>query len=535
MQTADIHHWELILLFLMILIAFVTALARRFQMPYPIMLVIGGLIVSLIPNMPAVTLNPDIVFLVFLPPLLFSAAYHTSWRDFRSNIVGISMLAFGLVGFTVAALALISGWLLSGFDHRTGFVLGALVASTDAVAASAIARRVGLPRRIVDLLEGESLLNDATSLVALEFAVAMLVSNQVPTIGAGALRLLFLALAGVAIGLLTGRLIRWGQARLTDAPIEIMLMLVAPYLSNLAAESVHASGVLATVACGLYLGHKRSQTLSMHARLESDAIWKTLDFVLNGLVFILLGLQLPRILAGIRGLNLPLLLLDGALLAAVLIALRVAWVYAESWIAYAIRRLVKQPASRAPAREMFIVGWTGMRGVIALAAAMSLPELLDDGSAFPQRDVLIFLTFCVILITLVAQGISLPSLIRKLGMAGTSSPNGEENEARRRILSAAMNHIRDLRNRDNPSDEEILSHLLHHYRQRLEEAEPTSAARTSEVANYEQYRLLSSQLRAVERSTITRLRDQNTINDDVLRTLERELDLMDARILSSHP
>jgi len=165
---------------------------------------------------------------------------------------------------------------------------------------------------------------------------------------------------------------------------------------------------------------------------------------------------LPRILAGIRGLNLPLLLLDGALLAAVLIALRVAWVYAESWIAYAIRRLVKQPASRAPAREMFIVGWTGMRGVIALAAAMSLPELLDDGSAFPQRDVLIFLTFCVILITLVAQGISLPSLIRKLGMAGTSSPNGEENEARRRILSAAMNHIRDLRNRDNPSDEEIL-------------------------------------------------------------------------------
>jgi len=534
MQTADIHHWELILLFLMILVASVTALARRFQIPYPIMLVIGGLVVSLIPNMPEVTLNPDIVFLIFLPPLLFSAAYHTSWRDFRSNIVGISLLAFGLVGFTVAAFALISGWLLSGFDHRTAFVLGALVASTDAVAASAIARRVGLPQRITDLLEGESLLNDATSLVALEFAVAMLVSNQAPSIGAGALRLLFLAVAGVAIGLLIGRLIRWGQERLTDAPIEIILMLVAPYLSDLAAESVHASGVLATVACGLYLGHKRSQTLSMHARLESAAIWRTMDFVLNGLVFILLGLQLPHILAGIRGLSLPSLLRDGALLATVLIALRMAWVYAESWIAYVIRRLVKRPAARAPAKETFIVGWTGMRGVIVLAAAMSLPELLDDGSAFPQRDVLIFLAFCVILATLVAQGLSLPLLIRKLGLAGAPSPNCEENEARRRILLAAINHIQDFRSRDNPADEEALADLLHQYQQRLEETEYTSTARTSDVTNYESYRLLSSQLRAVERSAVLHLLDQNTINDEVLRTLERELDLMDARFPSSH-
>jgi CPA1 family monovalent cation:H+ antiporter len=535
MQASDIHHLEFILLFLMVLVAALAALARRFQTPYPIVLVIGGLAVSLLPNVPRVSLNPDVVFLVLLPPLLFRAAYHTSWRDFRLNIGGILLLAFGLVGFTAAALAYISGWILPGFDHRTGFVLGALVASTDAIAASAIARRVGLPKRIIDLLEGESLVNDATSLVALEFSVAMLVSNQAPTIGAGVLRLLYLAVFGVLIGLLAGLLIRWGQTRLTDAPIEVTLTLVAPYLAYIAAESANASGVLATVACGLYLGHKRAQTLSLRARLESTAVWNTLDFVLNGLVFILIGLQLPHILAGIRDMRLSDLLLYGILLAAVLIALRMIWVFAESWISHAIRRLIKRPEPQMPAKEMFIVGWTGMRGVIALAAAISLPEVLNDGTAFPQRDVLIFLTFCVILITLVAQGLSLPLLIRKLGMAATSDPNREENEARRRMLSAAINHIRDLRNQDNPAKEEALADLLHHYQQQLEEATSTPPTKKLDVADYEQYRLLSNQLRAVERSAILRLQNQNMINDEVLRMLERELDLMDAQFQSAHP
>jgi CPA1 family monovalent cation:H+ antiporter len=368
--------------------------------------------------------------------------------------------------------------------------------------------------------------------VALEFAVALMVKNQVPTIGGGLLRLVYLAAVGVLVGLLAGRVIRWGHARLTDAPIEITLSLVAPYLAYIAAESLHASGVLATVACGLYLGHKRSRALSTQARLESAAVWNTLDFVLNGLVFVLIGLQLPHILAGIRNLSLPTLLIYGALTAISLIALRLTWVFAESWIARAIRQLVKSRAPAVPVKETFIVGWTGMRGVIALAAAFSLPEVLNDGSAFPQRDVLLFLTFCVILVTLVAQGLSLPLLIRKLGMAATSAPNCEENEARRRMLSAAINHIRDLRSRDNPANEEALADLLHHYQQRLEEAETSSSASTS---NYQQYRELSSQLRAVEHSAILRLRDQNTINDEVLRTLERELDLIDARSLSSHP
>jgi CPA1 family monovalent cation:H+ antiporter len=528
MQAEDIHHLEFVLLFLMGLVAALAALARRFHTPYPAVLVIGGLAVSMLPNVPRISLNPDVVFLVLLPPLLFAAAFHTSWRDFRFNLVGILLLAFGLVGFTVAALALMCGWLLPGFDHGEGFVLGALVASTDAVAASAIARRVGLPKRIIDVLEGESLVNDATSLVALEFSVAMLVSNQIPTIGAGVLRLLYLAVAGVLIGLLAGWLIRWGQARLTDAPIEVTLTLLAPYLSYIAAESVHASGVLATVVCGLYLGHKRSQSLSIRARLESAAVWNTLDFVLNGLVFILIGLQLPHILAGIRNMRLSQLIFDGVLLAVVLIALRLTWVFVESWISHAIRRLIKRPETSPPAKEIFIVGWTGMRGVIALAAAISRPEFLNGGAAFPQRNVLIFLTFCVILITLVVQGLSLPLLIRRLGMAATAGPDCEENEARRQMLSAAISHVRDLRVQQVQGEEEILADLLHHYQQRLEAANEAIKPDVPSAANYDRYRELSSQLRVIERSTILHLRDQNKINDEVLRILERELDLLDA-------
>jgi CPA1 family monovalent cation:H+ antiporter len=528
-QAADIHHIELILLFLMGLVAALAALARRFHAPYPIVLVIGGLAVSLFPNVPKISLSPDVVFLVFLPPLLFFAAFQTSWRDFRLNLVGILLLAFGLVGFTAVALTYMSGWLLPGFDHRVGFVLGALVASTDAIAASSVAKRVGLPQRIIDVLEGESLVNDATSLVALEFAVALMVNNQVPTIGAGIVRLIFLSVVGVLVGLLAGRCIRWAQTRLTDAPIEVTLTILAPYLSYLAAESVNASGVLATVACGLYLGHKRSLLLSTRARLESAAVWNTLDFVLNGLVFILIGLQLPHILAGAHNRPRTQLIFAGLLLTGMLIAIRMVWVFAESWIWRAVRRVLRKPVPRPAAKEVFIIGWTGMRGVIALAAAISLPELLEDGRAFPQRDTLISLTFCVILVTLVGQGLSLPWLIRRLGLAAGARSGCEEHEARRSMITAAMDRLRELRSKSEPEEEEMLVDLLHHYQQRLEATGRTQFAADQTVPNYEQYRFVAASLRDVERSTIQSLREKNRINDEVLRKLERELDLQDVR------
>jgi len=414
MQAANIHHLELTVLFVMILVVALAVVARRFRTPYPIVLVIGGLGVSLLPNVPRIDLNPDIVFPVLLPPLLFAAAFHTSWRSFCRSLTKSSMMAFGLVSFSIVALAFLAPLLLPGFSREAGVVLGALVASTDAIAATAIAKRMRLPQRISDVLEGESLLNDATSVLALEFGVALIAGTSVPTIGMGALRLLYLVSGGVVVGIAAGSLIHWCLKRLTDAPLEITLSLLAPYLAYLGAESAHASGVLATVACGLLLGEKQSTSLSERARAEASAVWNTVDFVLNGAVFALIGLQLPAVVEGIREMSFAELALDAFVLIALLIALRLIWVFAVAWIAYGIRKRLKRPATHPRTNEVFIVGWTGMRGVIALAAAMSLPEVSAAGVQFPQRDLLIFLTFAVILVTLVAQGLSLPFLIAKL-------------------------------------------------------------------------------------------------------------------------
>ena len=265
MQAAGIHHLELTLLFLVLLVAGLTTLAQRFKIPYPIVLFIGGVVLSLFRHLPQIALNPDVVFLVVLPPLLFIGGFNTSWRDFHKNIVSILMLAFGLVGFTVFGVAVGTAWLIPGFDYRLGAVLGAVVSTTDAIAATAIAKRLGLPRRIVDILEGESLVNDASGLLALQFSVALVVAGRRPGPGLAVLELLWLVAGGVAIGLFAGIVIHKVSLDITDSPVEITLSLATPYMAYLAAEGIHASGVLATVVCGLYLGRKSSETL-VHQR-----------------------------------------------------------------------------------------------------------------------------------------------------------------------------------------------------------------------------------------------------------------------------
>src|SRR5579862_1280952 len=382
MGAAGIHGIELIFLVMSVLVAALAAVAKRFNTPYPIMLVIGGLILSLFPRGPHIELNPDIVFLVILPPLLFQAAFVTSWRDFRYNLASITGLAVGLVGFTVFGVAAAARFILPGFDWRMGLVLGAVVSTTDAVAATTISKRVGLPRRIVDVVEGESLVNDATGLLALEFAIALVVTGHTPSLAEGFARLLYLIFGSIAIGLLVGKVIKLFELKIDDAPIEITISLVAPYVAYLAAESAHASGVLATVACGLYLGHKSSLYYSRGARLTGRAVWDTLTFVLNGFVFILIGFQLPYILAGIRQYSMHQLLILGLAFSAVVILLRLVWVYPGAWLSYFIRRhFLHQEQENTPSPgAIFIVGWNGMRGVVALAAAISLPEMLADGN-----------------------------------------------------------------------------------------------------------------------------------------------------------
>ncbi len=535
MQAAGIHHLELTLLLLVLLVAGLTTIAQRFKTPYPIVLFMGGVVLSLLPNLPRIALSPDVVFLVVLPPLLYVGGFNTSWRDFHQNIVSILMLAFGLVGFTVLGIALGTGWLVPGFDYRLGAVLGAVVSTTDAIAAGAIAKRLGLPRRIVDVLEGESLVNDASGLLALQFTVALVVAGRRPTLGLALLELAWLICGGLSIGLLAAFIIHRSSLHITDAPVEITLSLATPYFAYLAAEGIHASGVLAVVVCGLYLGRKNSEVLSINARLDSTAVWKTLEFALNGFVFILMGLQLPLVLSGIHNLSVWQLARYGVLFALLVVGLRIIWVFPGAATAYWIRiHLLHQEGPRPPGKQVFIVAWTGMRGVLALAAAISLPTTLQNGSPFPQRDVIIFLTFCVIFVTLVLQGLTLPWVIRKLGLCSSGDLSLEERKARVFILNTVLQYLENLGRQAKSEHAPVYEDMIRRYRTRLALIEPGGgeAKPKREIAVARYARNLSQELLALERSTAVMLRNDDKINDELLRTIERELDLSEARFES---
>jgi monovalent cation/hydrogen antiporter len=571
MPGNTIHAVELVFLLLLLFVIVFATVANKLKLPYPIVLVIAGLALSFIPGIPRVSINPEIIFLVVLPPLLYSAAWFTSWRDFSHNIVSIALLAFGLVAFTVFGIAEAAHWSFAPFDRRLGFVLGAVVATTDAIAATSIATRIGLPQRIVTVLEGESLINDATGLLALEFGVAMVVQGETPTVGAGFLRLIYLVVIGTAIGLLIAFLVERIERYLDDGPIEVTLSIMVPYATYLAAEFAHSSGVFAVVVCGLYLSRRSNKFFSANVRLQAFGFWNAFAFAVNGLVFVLIGLQLPFVLAGIRDIPFPTLLLYAALFSALVIILRLVWIYPGAYLAYIIRNhLLHQKDQRPSNREIFVVGWTGMRGVIALAAALSLPEFLADGSPFPQRNLIIFLTFCVILVTLVLQGLSLPPLIKALGLAGAQGPDCEEETARRIILEAALNHLEDHRKKhkqkllksragahsgdpahsaaaaqlqSQSETHEVSDHLaeefediVKHYQHRLAGiTNRNSSEKEDHAADHARALSLSLELVRIERDTAIRLRNENRINDEVLRQIERELDLTEIRLDTSLP
>jgi CPA1 family monovalent cation:H+ antiporter len=522
---------ELIFLLLLLFVIAFGALARRLQIPYPIVLVIGGGLLALIPGIPRITLNPDVIFFIFLPPLLNIAAWTVSWREFSNNLVNTLFLAFGLVFFTVLGVAWAAPLLFPGFDWKAGLVLGAVVAPTDTIAATSIAHRIGLPKRISDILEGESLVNDATGLLALEFGIAILVHNQTPTISGGILRLLYLTFVGLAVGLLIGWIAYQVEHRIDHAPLEIALSILIPYAAYLAANAVRASGVLAVVASGMYLSRRSSEFFSPSVRLQAWAFWDAFTFVLNGLVFVLIGLQLRPVISSLGNLRTSTLLMYGTLFSLLLIALRLVWVFPGARVSYLIRtRFLHHRLSKPEFRSVLVIGWTGMRGVIALAAAISLPQTLANGDPFTQRSMVIFLAFSVILVTLVFQGLTLPLFIRGLGLANVASRNLEEEEARQQIIEVALAYLEEARSKDDKF-EEMYTDLIGHYQQRLNVA--ISECDDANVSQRHQ-RLtdISRQLLQLERKTAVRLRNEGRINDETLREIERDLDLREA---GGHP
>jgi Na+/H+ antiporter len=517
MLDSAIGGLEPLLLLLLLLVSALAIVAKRLQIAYPIVMVIGGLCLSMIPHAPRVSLNPNVVFLVILPPLLFLAAFHISWREFRRNLLSIIMLAFGLVCFTILGSAAAVRLLIPGFDWHLGLVLGSVIAATDAIAATATAKRLGLPRRITELIEAESLVNDGSGLVALRFTLAIVLAGTAPTFVQGTGTLFYLIFVAVAVGLVVGVVSHAVLRRITDSPVEITVSLITPYVAYLAAESLQCSGVLATLACGIYIGRRSSGFFSLQARMEGSAVWNTLDFILNALVFLVLGLQLPKILAEIRGVSFTHLLVSGALFSAAVVLLRLLWVLPGAWVA----SLLPSNRDALSPKSAFLVGWAGMRGVLALAAAFSLPENL------PQRSMIIFLTFCVIFTTLILQGLSMPWLIRVLGLSGASA-NDEEEEAwaRRQLIETALAKLSSLRGESDGQHLEAYERLGEYYRRRESLLASHGMDETHET---DFYATLAQQLRNIERAVATHLRAKNQIHDEVLRKLERELDLMDAR------
>ncbi len=447
---------------LLLAVAVLALVARRLTIPYPILFVLGGSALGLIPTLPKVRLDPELVFLFFLPPLLFPAALFTSIHDFRANLRPISLLAIGLVLFTTVMVAYLAHYFMN-LPLAAGFVLGAIISPPDAIAATAIADRLNIPRRIVTILEGESLVNDATALVAYRFAVVAVGTGSFSLLHASG-QFFLVSVGGIVIGWAIGWLAQQFHQRVDDAPIEITVSLLTPFVTYLIAERLGCSGVLAVVTAGLYLGWRLPELLTFRTRLRAAPVWDMVEFLLNGFVFILIGLQLHEVLSVVTARSVPLsqLFLYALLISLAVIVLRILWVFPATYLPRLIfRRMCRRDPDPAW-QQVTIVAWTGMRGVVSLAAALALPLTLPDGTPFPGRDLILFLTFIVIFATLVVQGLSLPPLIRWLGVKDDGSMEKEEREARLQANRAALARLNEIAEAD-PARLEALQRLRIEY------------------------------------------------------------------------
>lgn len=500
-------------------------LANRIKIPYPVLLLLGGLVLGFIPGLPPITLEPDIVFLLFLPPILFGAGYFTSIRDFKSNLRAIGLLAFGLVIVTTCAVAVVAQAIIPGLGWAPAFALGAIVAPPDAVAATAIFRRLGVPRRIVTILEGESLVNDATALVAYRFAIVAWASGNF-SLGQATATFVLVAIGGLVIGLVGGVIVSRILTRVMDPVFAVVVTFLAPIAVYLPAEYLQVSGVLAAVVAGIYVGRHAPVSLDSSARIAGVASWQVLLFLINGLVFILIGLQLRSLLTALEGHPLPELLGLAAAISLTAILVRIVWVFPATYLPRLLIHKIRAREGMPARRNVFVVSWAGMRGVVSLAAALALP------TAFPQRDLLIFLTFSVIIVTLVGQGLTLPLLVRALRI-GDEGQDQVREEAQGRIAAAAAAVARlDELEKEWPGHLELIDTLRIQYRHRVQHAELTHDGATESDAEREllEHRRIRQAVIEAERAAIARLRDDGEITDEIFRRIERDLDLEELRM-----
>jgi CPA1 family monovalent cation:H+ antiporter len=497
--------------------------ARRFPVPYPVMLVLAGLLVSFVPGLPAVRLDPDLVFFVFLPPVLWSAAYYTSLRDFRANARPITLLAVGLVLATAAAVAICAHLSIPGLGWPAAIALGAIVAPPDAVSATAVVRALGVPRRIVTILEGESLVNDATALIVYRGAVGAMLAGAFDW-GESLAGFLFAATVGVAIGLAIG----WANAAvrrwIEDVPTQTLLTLMAPYLAWILGERLHASAVLACVAGGLMLRQAPGTDVAPSVRLQGRPVWGLVTFAINGVLFLLIGLQLRGLVGDIAPGGLAPLVGQGIVVSIVVVAVRLVWVPVFAWLPRRLSRRLRERDPMPSWQAIFLLGWTGLRGIVSLAAAMALPLRLPDGSPLPLRSEIVLVTFVVIFCTLVLQGLSLAPIIQWLELPADDEALREEVRARSHAARSALARLEALE-AEPWADPSAIAALREQYEGRLRRAcdgaSSLLAERGAKRARFES--LLAERLALLE------LRRDDVISDEVLLELETELDLEAAR------
>ena len=523
------HQLEAVIL-LMIGVLVLMAMARRLTIPYPIFLVLAGLALSFVPRVPAVYLDPDLVFLVFLPPVLWAAAYFTSLRDFRLNLRTITLLAVGLVLATTAAVAVVARAIVPGMTWPVAFALGAIVSPPDAVAATAIARKLRLPHRLVTVLEGESLVNDAVALVMYRAAVVATVTGTF-VLSATLWQFVIAAVGGVIIGLVVAAVARRALRFTDDSLAAIAITLVAPYAAWVVAERAHVSAVLACVAGGIYLRQGFSEIPAPVVRLQARAVWDLLLFVLNGVIFVLIGLQLDAIReAAAAGGGLGRLIVQGALISATAIGVRLVWVPLAVVIPRLLSRALRTRDPIPPLSHMLVVAWAGMRGIVSLAAALALPLTTAAGTPFPFRNEVILFTFVVILFTLVLQGLTLTPLIRALRVGEDDTLEREETYAREEAARAALVRLETLGKESWPRPEQI-DRMRATYEQRLRRASPITLGDDDVSAKAQAaFRRLRHQTLEAERQRLIALRNQGAISDEVLHRLEQELDVEAMRI-----
>jgi Na+/H+ antiporter len=520
-----LHEVELVLISLLVAVAGLAAAARAVNVPYPIVLVAGGLVLGFVPGLPEVQLEPELVLVIFLPPLLYSAAFFANLHDLRRDMRSISLLAIGLVLTTMCTVALVAHALVDGLPWGAAFALGAIVAPTDPVAATTIARRLAVPRRVVSIVEGESLVNDGTALVAYRVAVAAAVGGGFSLWGAG-LDFVLGAIGGVLIGLVAGWVISEIRRLLDDVPVEITVSLLSGFAGYLPAEALGASGVLAAVTVGIVLGWRAPRISSARMRIQGYAVWDTLVFLLNALLFVLIGLQLPLILDELSGEPPATLVGQAAAVSLVVILTRIVWLNTLPFAIRALDRRTQQRARRQDWRFRMIVAWSGMRGSVSLAAALALP------ADFPQRDVVLFLTFAVIFTTLVLQGLTLPALIRRLEVRDDGAEEREDLAGRRAAVEAALAAIEELDAREWTREDtaDRMRRMYEYRRSRL----AARAGETDDGDGYEhrslKYQKMVRQVLDAQRAEIVRLRNAGEISNEVMHRLERELDLEDERL-----